>query len=142
MRLPERRIREWLSVLDSLAEYARLVGSRLGPATVILYGSFARGDFNLWSDVDVIVVSNVFEGVRPLDRYDILPAVERIEPVPVTLHEFRQLLSKPSWRYALRDAVIIVDALGVERVLRDVGIKPRRLEELKNKVIRILEEQS
>lgn len=138
VRIPERRIREWLDVLDSLVEYARLVESKIGPATLILYGSFARGDFNLWSDVDVIVVSDAFEGVRPLDRYDLLPAVERVEPVPVTLQEFRKMLSKPSWRYALRDAVIIVDPLGVERLLYEAGINPRRLEELRARVAGLL----
>lgn len=141
VRIPEKRIREWLNVLDSLVEYARLVGYRLGPVSIILYGSFARGDFNLWSDVDVLIVSDAFEGLRPLDRYDILPAVERIEPVPVTLEEFRRMLSKPSWRYALRDAVIVVDSLGVEKLLMDVGLKPRRLEELRARVLHLLEQR-
>ena len=141
VRIPEKRIREWINVLDSLVEYARLVGYRLGPVSIILYGSFARGDFNLWSDVDVLIVSDAFEGLRPLDRYDILPAVERIEPVPVTLEEFRRMLSKPSWRYALRDAVIVVDSLGVEKLLMDVGLKPRRLEELRARVLHLLEQR-
>jgi len=27
-------------------------------STVILVGSYARGDFNLWSDVDILLIAN------------------------------------------------------------------------------------
>ncbi len=138
VRIPAERLREWLRVLDSVEEYARLVEARLGRAAVILYGSFARGDFNLWSDVDMLVVSDAFRGVRPLDRYDMLPAVERIEPVPVTPGELERMLEKPAWRQALRDAVIVVDRLGVGEALKRAGVTPRRLEELRRRVAGLL----
>ncbi len=87
----------------------------------------SRGDFNLWSDVDVLVASPAFSNMRPLDRYDLLPAVGRVEPIPVTPAELEKMLAKPSWRQALRDAVVIHDPLGVEVALRRAGLKPRRL---------------
>lgn len=35
-------------------------------ATAILIGSYARGDFNLWSDIDILLIAE-FTG-NPLDR--------------------------------------------------------------------------
>jgi len=39
---------------------------------VVLHGSFACGGFNVWSDVDLLVVSERFRGVGILDRYNLL----------------------------------------------------------------------
>ncbi|MFP3264973.1 MAG: nucleotidyltransferase domain-containing protein [Acidilobus sp.] len=46
--------------IGELREYASRLRARLGRLSMALYGSYARGDFNLWSDVDVIVVSERF----------------------------------------------------------------------------------
>ena len=34
----------------------------------ILFGSYARGNANQWSDIDLALVSNEFEGVRFMDK--------------------------------------------------------------------------
>ena len=34
----------------------------------ILFGSYARGNANQWSDIDLAIVSNEFEGVRFTDK--------------------------------------------------------------------------
>ena len=34
----------------------------------ILFGSYANGSFNEWSDIDIVVVSSAFKGDRFLDR--------------------------------------------------------------------------
>ncbi len=34
----------------------------------ILFGSYARGTANQWSDIDLALVSNAFEGVRFIDK--------------------------------------------------------------------------
>lgn len=34
----------------------------------ILFGSYARGKYNKWSDIDIAIVSNIFEGDRFIDR--------------------------------------------------------------------------
>ena len=91
----------------------------LGRLAAILYGSYARGDFNLWSDADVIVVSEVFEGVRPLDRWRLLEATRPpslLEPIPWTPGEARRMLGKPSWRHAMEQGCVVV--------LDDYGVAP------------------
>lgn len=34
----------------------------------ILFGSYAKGDYDAWSDIDLVLVSEVFEGIRIKDR--------------------------------------------------------------------------
>ncbi len=34
----------------------------------ILFGSYAKGNYDAWSDIDLALVSEVFEGIRIKDR--------------------------------------------------------------------------
>ncbi len=59
-----------------------------------MFGSYARGDFNEWSDVDVLIVAERLPR-RPLDR---LRAVEEclnryphVEPIIVTPEELERM---------------------------------------------------
>jgi predicted nucleotidyltransferase len=45
------------ALLEQARRFARQVRERLGEARIWVYGSVARGDFNLESDVDLLVVS-------------------------------------------------------------------------------------
>lgn len=60
----------------------------------VVYGSAARGDFNLWSDVDVLlIVARLPE--RQLDRLDLLqPRPARVEPMAWTPAEWRNQLGR------------------------------------------------
>jgi uncharacterized protein len=58
----------------------------------ILFGSFANGRYNEFSDIDIAIVSDQFEGIRFNDRkrirkykFDVNPD---IEPVPFSLTDF------------------------------------------------------
>ena len=99
-----RRLRQ--RIIDEARRWARSLPFK---ATVILIGSYARGDFNLWSDVDVIVISE-FRGnpLRRLARIDFPPGYEVI---PLTLQEFRRLVD--------RGAGLAVEAMRYGVVLRD-----------------------
>ncbi len=82
----------------------------MAPATIIVFGSYARGDFNVWSDVDVIVISGRFRGLPFTRRWAILPRTELpLEAIAWTPEEASERLSKPAWRKALRDCLVIVD---------------------------------
>ena len=109
-RLKERILRDLKLLSEKLRE-------RLGKVTLILYGSYARGDFNFWSDIDLILISEKFVGKRFIDRYELFEDLLKpgYEIKPYTLDEFTYLASKPSWSEALKNAVFIVDDYNVSR---------------------------
>jgi len=141
VELLRRRLLEWLSVVKSVEEYSESLRLRLGRASVVLHGSFARGDFNAWSDVDLVVVSEKFRGVRILDRYNLLgPPPPRVEVIPLTPEEFEANLEKPAWRYALsRGSAIVVDDYGVSEAMARRGIEFTTAEQLKSRIVSAIE---
>lgn len=58
----------------------------------ILFGSYAHGTFNDWSDIDLAIVSKAFEGERFKDRSKIrrikLKVSDDLEPIPYKPDEF------------------------------------------------------
>ncbi len=86
---------------------------RRGPLTVVLFGSYARGDFNLWSDVDVIVVSEAVRGVKPTKRWELFPEFEDYEAIFWTPEEAKKMLKKLTWKKALEHKVVIADDFGL-----------------------------
>ncbi len=71
--------------------YVQRLAERLPVVAAAVVGSVARGDFNLWSDVDVVVVA---EGLpeRAPDRLAVLvaDAPAGVQPVGFTPEEFRR----------------------------------------------------
>jgi predicted nucleotidyltransferase len=59
-------------------EYLPVLVAKFRPARVLLFGSRARGDALKDSDLDLLVVSDAFAGIRWLDR-----SVRVLEEVPV-----------------------------------------------------------
>ncbi|MBU1262967.1 nucleotidyltransferase domain-containing protein [bacterium] len=59
---------------------------------VILFGSYARGNANRWSDIDIALVSKDFQGIGFYDRQKINPYIlridTRIEPHPYRIEDF------------------------------------------------------
>ena len=74
-------------------EYAKLVVSNMVVNKIILYGSYARGDFRKDSDIDVAIIinsdSNVFDLMVELmmltQNIDL-----RIEPHPIKVKDFEE----------------------------------------------------
>ncbi|NOZ61860.1 MAG: nucleotidyltransferase domain-containing protein [Calditrichaeota bacterium] len=44
----------------------------------ILFGSYARGNFSEWSDIDLVIVSDVFVGERFDDKKKLIPITLKI----------------------------------------------------------------
>lgn len=78
-------------LLDEAAAYAARLRCELPSARVFLYGSVARGDWNLHSDIDLLVVGEV--PTEPLARSAFLYRFVRgrEEPKGLTEAEFEQL---------------------------------------------------
>jgi predicted nucleotidyltransferase len=60
-------------LIERARGYARTLSSRLQVRAVVLAGSVARGDFNVWSDIDVLVVADDLPARLP-DRLALLSA--------------------------------------------------------------------
>jgi len=131
VRALEERIRARRVVVEAVRGFGEAVERVLGPVAVILYGSYARGDFNLWSDIDVLLV--VEDGVQlPAKPHRRLDLIEEFLPPNfqvsvVTVSELLRALSRnPVVRSVLSEAVLVYDVLGLERRLREQGFVLRR----------------
>jgi predicted nucleotidyltransferase len=60
-------------LIDVARAYAETLSARLPVHAVVLAGSLARGDFNVWSDIDVIVIADALPERLP-DRLALLGA--------------------------------------------------------------------
>lgn len=90
-----------------------------GEVAVIATGSRARGDWTQVSDLDVLVVSDRFAGVRPPDRIGMVwehwKALTLLEPVCLTFEEFRRCVGIAVW-----DALEFGIVLCGEELIADV----------------------
>jgi len=121
MKIVEERVRKRREIIEELRRYSESLSNSLGRVSVILFGSTARGDFNLWSDIDIVVISESFEGVRFVERCLALEdPFGNLSPICWTPDEFRAMLSKPAWREALRDSLVILDMHGITDELRSL----------------------
>jgi len=78
----------------------------------ILYGSFARGDANEWSDIDLVVIAPVFD--KPVKREmveDLWLATKyadnRIEPIACGVREWVEDDSRPIIDIARREGIVV-----------------------------------
>ncbi|MGF3573219.1 MAG: nucleotidyltransferase domain-containing protein [Candidatus Bathyarchaeia archaeon] len=80
-------------VFEKINAYVDKVIKQLNPHLVILFGSFATGEINEGSDVDIIVVADFKEDF--LDRIGTLMKLNTfgipIEPIGYTLEEFEEM---------------------------------------------------
>lgn len=88
----ERRHKERESLINEARSYADRLREAAPGARIFLYGSVARGDFNLSSDIDLLVVSDYLPK-EPLARAAFLYqfAIGREEPKGLLEQEFDRL---------------------------------------------------
>lgn len=106
-----RRRAERAELLDRAALVAQSLETRLGVRAVVVFGSVARGDFNMYSDIDVLVVADDLPGDYR-QRLDAIgwPPPARVEPVAWTPQEYRSQRARrnPIAVEAERDGVWLV----------------------------------
>lgn len=107
-----RRAEERETLIRCAAEYVNRLSQRVGPLSAVVHGSVARGDFNIWSDVDVLVVCDCLPD-HPLKRLDVLfsDIISPVEPKGFTVGEFHIEVGKGNR--------IIADSLIHGIVIRD-----------------------
>lgn len=68
-RIILRRQAERDAAIEKARAYALTMQDRVAVRAVIVFGSYARGDFNKWSDIDVLVIADGLpEGFRARTR--------------------------------------------------------------------------
>ncbi len=82
-------------ILSIVQKYIRLLDQNGFPIrTAILFGSYAKGTFTEWSDIDLALVSDRFEGARFWDKDKIRRFKSltdyRISPAPYRPEDFTQ----------------------------------------------------
>ena len=82
MGVLEQRLRMREKAVSIARRYVERMRGRVGPLTAILVGSYARGDFNKWSDIDLLIVSPNLPR-NPLKRLDLLQDPEYLEIDPI-----------------------------------------------------------
>ena len=82
-------------LLARAARYVDELQDRLNVKVAVVVGSVARGDFNLWSDIDVVLIAEDLPD-RLLDRLTLLmgDAPRRVQPHAFTAAEFKEALTK------------------------------------------------
>ncbi len=100
-------------LFESIERYKAVLVERLKPKKVILFGSFARGDFNEGSDIDLIVICDW--SVSFLDRIKVLLELNYqnlpIEPFGYTEEEFSKMVEEenPFILNVLKEGVVLYD---------------------------------
>jgi predicted nucleotidyltransferase len=82
-----------LSIIDDFQSALRRRG--VVPGKIILFGSYAQGKQDEWSDIDLVVVSDDFRGKGLWARMEIVAAAigqlfKPIEAIPVTEEEWEK----------------------------------------------------
>jgi len=99
------------AILKILGVYfAELARNGIPVAKGILFGSYARGEQRRESDIDVLVVSPLFDHHKDSDLLDMLWRVRRhadmrIEPIAVGVHEFEEDDESPLIGVARREGI-------------------------------------
>lgn len=97
-------------LLDRAREFLDRVPGSVDVTAAVVFGSVARGDFNRWSDVDLLVIAEPLPD-RLLDRLSLVvdrPA--RVQPVWWTRREWRSRRDRE-------------DPIAVEAVARGVWLR-------------------
>jgi predicted nucleotidyltransferase len=118
--LAERAL-EREALLALAREYVERLSSELPVVAATIVGSVARGDFNVWSDVDVVVIAERLPTRAP-DRAQALGrlAPARVQPIGFTPAEFRTARTKGN--QLVRDACTVgVPLAGAEFFAPAVG---------------------
>jgi predicted nucleotidyltransferase len=89
---------EQRDALDAARRLATRVRAELGATDVYLFGSRARTSWRYRSDVDVFVISDRFEGLKPWERWTLIEALwdgpVNLQPHGLTAVEFENARGK------------------------------------------------
>lgn len=122
----KEREQQRAAFIELARSYVHKVGQLLPVSCGVVCGSVARGDFNLGSDIDVLIISDSLPP-HPLDRMELLYRyVEAgLEPKGYTTDEFITMLGKgnPLAMDAKQNGVVVQDNGWWEKLVQVVKQK-------------------
>jgi len=120
MEILRERRRERQRRIKLAREFVEEVADSIGSLTAVVIGSTSRGDFNAWSDIDVVIISDIFNA-NPLKRFDsLIPFIKPgIEPIPLrTVDVYRLAEKKAPVVKEIVEGIVIRDDLGIIKKLK------------------------
>ena len=110
---------------ENIMEYVERVKMKLKPKLLVIFGSIAKGDFGVGSDVDILIVSDLLPK-NFQKRLKILfllnDTFAPIEPVGYTSEEFKKMISKghPTALDAIHDGITLHKDEKYEKEIRSL----------------------
>ena len=120
-KVREHRVAKLQEALKHAQSVAKCISGKLPNSAVIMIGSYARGDFNKWSDIDLLVVTSSELPPNPLRRLEVIQECITtnmpIEPVVLTVDELMKRLRKkdPLAVEAVKHGLILYDVIGFRK---------------------------
>ncbi len=100
------------TIIATIQKYlAALAETGIHASKAVLFGSFARGSADVWSDIDLVVIAPEFDGQKKLGLIETLWQTRvidsRIEPIPCGEKEWQVDQSRPILEIARREGLVI-----------------------------------
>jgi len=101
------------AVINGVRQYLRRLAAHGIPTRLaVVFGSQASGHGTPWSDVDLIVISPVFDGCYSRDLINRLwreaaRTDSRIEPIPCGVRQWREDTATPILEVARREGIAV-----------------------------------
>jgi predicted nucleotidyltransferase len=100
------------AIIEKIRQYLRSLPSfGIHASYGILFGSFALGQANEWSDIDLVVIAPEFDGHREISLVKALwratVADNRIEPIPCGEREWEMEQGRPILDIARWEGIVI-----------------------------------
>ena len=113
MEIVEKRIEERNKIINEATAYSKNLSFK---CSVLLIGSYARGDFNLWSDIDLLIIGD-FKG-NPLERLEDIDFPPGYETIMLTPEEINKMKMKNDKFItdALKDGVTLRDDFSISNM--------------------------
>jgi stress-induced morphogen len=104
-----------VELAEKIDDFVRRIRSAVAVHAVILFGSYAKGNADDSSDVDVAVISPDFEGMSTWQRQDTIARAtagrgHRLAPVGFASSEYRSPDSTPFLREIIRTGRVVYEA--------------------------------
>jgi predicted nucleotidyltransferase len=110
-RVLTRKRREYRNLLNRSANEITAKLSHLNAERISLFGSYARGRMDIFTDLDVLVIMDTDKSFieRIADIHSLLALPVDVDILCYTPEEFRRMKDTPFLRKALADEVVLYE---------------------------------